>query len=64
MMTAARARKKIVRQPPPELLAEYEKARYWATHFDEAQPGNRTVWHDIRDRLEIAIGKYNMEEKE
>jgi hypothetical protein len=48
----------VSRKPPPKLAAEYEKAKIMVTHFDEMEPGHRTVWHDIYDRLELAIARY------
>jgi hypothetical protein len=49
------------RKPPPELVAEYEKAIIMVRHFDEMEPGHRTVWHDICDRLELALARYKDE---
>ena len=52
------------KEPPAELLAEYEKACKWATHFDEASPGHRTIYHDMKDRLEKALKNYEQPEPE
>ena len=56
-------RKIIPKEPPAELLAEYEKACMMVKHFDEAQPGSPTIWHTTKLRLEAALANYQVREE-
>lgn len=58
----AKQRITVNRKPPPELVAEYEKAKIMVIHFNEMEPGHRTVWHDILDRLELALARYKTDD--
>lgn len=41
------------------MIDECRKAHLMVTFFEEKQPGVRTYWHDLYDRLKLAIAGYN-----
>lgn len=47
-------------KPPAELVKAYEKAKLWKEHFDVAQPGQYTTWHEQFEQLQAALDGYSL----
>ena len=48
------------KEPPQELLDEYERAAYWRQHFEE-NGNHNSVYHGICARLEKALARFEDE---